>query len=146
MRESEIKQNILSLSFGQMESAMKHIVERHITISDADLQKRISNGKRIATKFDIQKNEIINCMIEAIQNEEYDTPACITEWLEDVSDNGDFYVYKDFNYVVGHGYFHDRWHDWKKGPLECSAVFVVLRKYNTYFQVITAFPYITKRI
>ncbi len=129
----------------QLDVSMSHIVKKHIHVCDADLRKRIAKGMKIATKFDIPENEISNRIMEVIQEETGGIIACVMEWLADTADRGDFYVYKDLDCVIGHGYLHDRWHDWRKGSIECSAIFVVLRKCNAYIQVVTAFPYTSRR-
>ncbi len=139
--------NEMTLTSLQAEGA--HISEYHFELTDEQLKRRCKSLRgedsvRGATVFDISQQEAIEHIKEVFLDEDFDNPGCVLEWLDDASDGGDFILFKTFNTPVGHGYYRASWHEWKDGPKQCYEIIIVLKKverrYDTIFQVVTAYP------
>jgi hypothetical protein len=149
MLKEEYKKIIKNMDMSSLDLEGAHIKTLHCGLNDEQLKQRcknISKDENIigATVFDINEDEILKCIQEAFLDEEYQTPECILEWLDDESDGFYYIVTKIFNHPIGHGYYKVKWHDWSKGPIMCNEITIVLskveRKYDTTFHVVTAYP------
>ncbi len=149
MHKKEYEKVVENLTLEDIEMRKGHILGRHFNMSDSDLIHRcIQEKKSLATTFNGSRAEILKLIQETLLDEEFETPECILEWLDDASDGGDFFAVKDFPNVIGHGFFREAWHDWKQGAVSCSSCIVVLRKVerqnDTIFRIISSYPSVTE--
>jgi hypothetical protein len=128
-----------------------HALKNHsgfgVTLTDSDLIHRVAKlGKEIASAFlpEFSSEDILQMVKETLLDEEYQTPECIAEWLDDYSDGEAFVVTKQFPYQTGYCYYGKGWHNWNDGAIPCDQVEVVLRKVerknDTIFQILTTYP------
>lgn len=149
MRKGEYIRLVNNLTLESIEINGGHILAKHMDQTDSDLIHRCTKeNKKLATVFTTSKKDVLEIIKEALLDEEYMTPECVIEWLDDDSDGGDFYAVKEFEYAIGKGYFRASWHEWNKGPAMCHSINVVLRKVerksDTTFKIITAYPCVTE--
>lgn len=149
MRKEEYIKIVESLTLESIEMDGGHILAKHLEKSDSDLIHRCSKAnKKLATSFTVSREKTLALIKEALLDEEFETPECVLEWLDDDSDGGDFYAIKEFNSIIGKGFFRAAWHEWENGPAACHSINVVLRKVerkrDTTFKIITAYPTVTQ--
>ena len=145
MRIEEFKKLVNKLTLEDIEMNGGHVLSCHDHVTDSFLINRIINeGKKCATTFDISREEILKSIKETLLDEEFETPECILEWINDSSDGGLFIAEKEYDTVIGHGFFKAKWHEWSEGAKKCCNMVVVLRKeertYDTTFKIVTAYP------
>lgn len=149
MRKEEYIRLVNNLTLESIEMNGGHILAKHLDQTDRNLIYRCTkDNKKLATSFLFSKEEVLEMIKDALLDEEYMTPESIIEWLDDDSDGGDFYAVKEYDHVVGKGYFRAAWHAWDKGPAMCHSINVVLRKVerkaDTTFKIVTAYPCVTE--
>lgn len=108
-------------------------------VSDSDLIHRVSKmNKKAATAFTCGRNTVLE-LIKLALEEDIDY---ISSWTEDMSDGDDWVVEKEFDSVIGKGFFKTKEHEWNAGAAPCSAIRIVLRKTNdsNEFRIVSVYP------
>lgn len=149
MRKEEFKKIVNALTIESIEMEGGHVIAKHDKLTDSDLIDRCARCKKdLATTFECSRVQILKMIQETLLDDEFETPECILEWLDDDSDGGLFIAEKDYEESVGRGFFRAAWHNWEKGAVTCHRVSVILKKVerkNDYtFKIITAYPTVTE--
>ena len=144
MHKEEFIRSVRALTLADIEIGMRGHVSSHQKMSDKELINRVVREKRYgASVFDITSEELLEKIKDVLLNEEDGEVDGIVEWLNDLGDGDNYVAWKEYNEVLGHGYYHKKWHEWKKGAMKCSELAVVLkkvyRKHDVTYKIITAY-------
>lgn len=148
MRKNEFVKIVNDITLETMEIMGGHTLFKHFNQTHSDLINRCVKEKKAATVFTLSKDEVLNLIKETLLDEEFEEPECIIEWLNDNADGGDYVAIKNFDEIIGEGFYREKWHEWENGSVECRSINIVLRKVerktDTTFKIITVYPSITE--
>lgn len=133
-KEAIINRLIFLLNTNSCSHFFNHLSE----LSNEQMRNRIDTASG-ATKFiNITKDEVEKLVISSF-NEDIDY---ILDWLNDNSDGEIWEIEVVCDKIVGMGYIKEKWHNWSKGPVDCSSILVILKKTNSgnNFYIASIYP------
>lgn len=146
LRAEEIRKEARGLTYEEiLVSHRAYHLDRHVGKTDSELQARLKEEDVFASSgFYGDGAEVAEMISDAILDEEFQTPECIAEWLEDYAEEDEMVVIKTYDRAIGRSFRRSRKHDWSNGGIECDTIAVILqkveRKYDFGWKVKTAYP------